>query len=181
MRRTLAPLALALAVCLLARAAHAQVPVPVSPGARVRVQTHDGDPQVGTVSRVSADTLYFRGERTGQVEPLHVLGLRHVEVSEGRPGRRGRVVTGAVVGIGAGAVMSNAFGRGCDTPLSPSHGGSCTGGRQTVSMALGVGALGALLGAFVPRRERWRTVLGSAPASIGLAPARRAICVSIGR
>ena len=163
-----------------ARAAGAQAHLPLSEGTRVRVQTQTSNPQVGTVSGFTDDTLYFRSERTGQVQALHVARLRRVEVSEGKGNRLRSTAIGAAGGLGAGAVMSTAFGRGCDTALSPTR-GTCNGGRQTLSLALEIGALGALIGAVVPLHERWRRVLAPHAASLHLSPARREIGLALRR
>jgi hypothetical protein len=152
---------LAVVLTLLARTA-AAAQAPVAEGTRVRLQVRTGSLHVGVVDRLSGDTVYLRGDRTGGVQPYPASTLRRVEVSLGRRNRGRAAAVGGLIGLAVGGAMAAAFGHGCGVQASNTSGSGpyrCGGSRQTVSLVAGMGALGAVVGAAVPPRERWRTVL----------------------
>ncbi|MDB4951715.1 MAG: hypothetical protein JWM27_4364 [Gemmatimonadetes bacterium] len=135
---------------------------PIAGGTRVRVQTLGGNPLVGTVDRFSPDTLFVRSERTGRLAEFPSARLRRVEVSAGRRTRGRAALVGGAVGLVVGSAMAAAFGHGCSVTINDGSGDApyrCGGRRQTLSLVLGIGAVGAGVGAAAPPRERWRPVL----------------------
>ena len=162
-RLSIIPLAV-LAVTPLTRVT-AQEPPPVKVGDRVRV-THSCVARAraaglrcrtdaGTVAALSADSLVLDDQ--GTYLPVPIIAMTKLEASRGQKSRVGRGAgIGFLVGAGLGAGVGFAFGKG----LEDAHLCDC----HTVMMAvggLGVGALGALLGAAAgagSKTERWEEV-----------------------
>jgi len=164
--RTLLPgrmLVVAIALVLAGRApAHAQLrPDHFMGGVKVRVTTPDlaRDRTVGTVSHVSADTLYLT--RAGELSAaLPLEQIRSVEVSRGIDRARG-VLRGAVAGAVVGALSFGLY-----EAASPSKCDYCPqtlSGKVTLQ-AIGGGVLGAFVGAPIGaavEKRRWSLVWSS--------------------
>ncbi len=128
---------------------------PLRPGARVRVQTQAGVPLVGTLERLTVDSLSWVAERTGRLRVIPLDSLRRVEVSRGRPSRARKALFGAVIGGAVGTAMGMAYASGCDNASN----GTCRD-RSATTARLGLqgAALAGVLGYFFPGSERWRQV-----------------------
>jgi hypothetical protein len=86
--------------------------------------------------------------------------IAQYEVSKGRASRRRNVLIGVLVGGGLGAVIGFAAGSACHEEPSQGFGfGNCymaAEGGGVIGLMFGAGG-GALIGALVPRHERWST------------------------
>jgi hypothetical protein len=178
-RRTSMALVLGLATLAAGRPATAEEAKAVVPGSRVRVTTSEHR-FVGRLVGLQGETIVLeraKGE-TLDIRRADVLGL---EVSQ-RPGRRLRGgVIGALVGLGAAAVIGVAGGDNCSSApstnpglpgLSATFDSICFGHGETAAISgiLAVPA-GALLGALIAPGEKWRPA-GAADLSVQAGPSR---------
>lgn len=141
---------------------HAQISIPVSEGERVRIETKDSDrPLVGTVNRLSADTLFFTDDK----ERSHAVATSSIwsaEVSLGKGLSGHNMAFGALVG--ATAMFFYSFRS--DPLLAP-------------IIYAPVGALaGAVAGALTPE-ERWERIEVRKDVRFGLIPSTRGVGVQI--
>jgi hypothetical protein len=124
----------------------------LAPGNRVRV--HLSQPRrtvIGTVARVSQDTLVILPQDARTELVLPAANVRKLELSLGRRSHTGK---GALLGFIAGGV-------GVSIALAALCAGECIGGGVIIvpaGGAVGGAILGAGIGALI-RSDRWREVL----------------------
>ena len=149
-----------LAVAPFSSATTQQQPPPVKPGDRVRIGVCTpvcGTRVTGSVLELRSDALLVKSERSGDTLQVALASLGMVEVSRGQKSRVGKgALIGVLVGVGLGAGVGFAVGKGLeDDNVCDCHpAGMAVGG-------LGVGALGALIGAGVgaaTKSDRWEEV-----------------------
>ena len=137
-------------------------------GQRVRLVLLAGDPLVGRLLEVGADS--FRLARPGEARTIPASDVRRVELSVGRHSHAGR---GAVIG----AVVGGALGL-----LAVASAGDdyyYTDGEK-VAGAVGITAMGAGVGALIgglTHSERWQELsdVRSSGVSLIVAPASRSV------
>jgi len=133
------------------------------PGARVRVTVprDSRDPYVGTLDRLSSDSLTLRIESRAPVLTLPLTRVRRIEVSAGETSK---VVTGGAIGFGVGATASLLFLAGfCSDPDTLCGGDEWL--RAFAFIALPSTLVGAGIGLLI-RTERWREVELAPPAAL---------------
>ena len=81
----------------------------IAPGARIRVETSNGDLVMGRVAMVRGDSLWLRAVRTDSLTVYSGASVRQYEISLGkdrwRGARRGAAITGAISLIAVGLVL----------------------------------------------------------------------------
>jgi hypothetical protein len=172
-------LVLGLATLAAGRSAAAEEAKAVVPGSRVRVTTSEHR-FAGRLVALQGETIVLEREKgqTLDIRRADVLGL---EVSQ-RPGRKLRgAAIGALVGLGAAAVIGVAGGDACSPEVSPNPGlpglgvsvdSICFGhGEVTVISGILTVPAGALLGALIAPGEKWRPA-GVADVSVQAGPSR---------
>lgn len=97
MKRILTGMAVSLA-CSLSAAAQSVDPVGISAGARVRVRVDEGPPVIGSVVRLTPETLELADSRSA-VRLVNTSSLTSFEVSRGRPVHGNRLAKGALKGF----------------------------------------------------------------------------------
>lgn len=149
---------LVIAMCavgiLLPSGTRAQTGDLVSTGARVRVVAvrFARLPTIATVAGWRGDSLLL-DVSGGPRLPVSLASIASLEVSRGR---KSKLVTGAVVGLGVGTAATAAFlGMFCNDPDTLCEADEVW--RAFVLIALPTSAAGALIGAAV-RVERWEPV-----------------------
>lgn len=149
--------ALALTVLLLATPGTlaAQRADDLTPGTRIRVSAPRTslDPYVGSLVRLSAESVTLAVESGESALTLRLARVRRIEVSGGE---KPKVVTGAAIGFGVGAAASLLFLAGfCSDP------DTVCGGDEWLTafavIALPPTVVGAGIGLLI-RTERWREV-----------------------
>ena len=120
----------------------------VTAGERVRVAQAGEVPLIGTVTEATDQGFSVGRRHFTYAETLRL---------DRSVGRRGHALTGAAVGLGAGAVATVLFlGAFCDAGDSPCQGDEVV--RAATVFALPPTAVGALIGALV-KTDRWESVL----------------------
>jgi hypothetical protein len=176
----LAALAL-LAAPPLTRPAAAQ---PIAPDTRVRITaTGAKRPVVGLLRAVGADTVAVHDAAGRPFAWIARSEVHRFEVSRGRESRgaarRRGALRGALIGVGAGALLGG-LGDTCrDRDGDPR---TCedevSAGGQVAGAAAAAGAVGALIGGLVARpRERWTAA--ELPARVGVVPFGRGGAMAI--
>jgi hypothetical protein len=144
----------------------AQVSIPVSEGERVRIESRDSDrPLVGTVNRLSADTLFVTDDRE-RSHSIATSSIWSAEVSLGKGLSGHNMAVGAFVGA---AAMSTYLIISDPSPLL----------LVEMFLYVPVGALGgAVAGALTPE-ERWERIEVRKDVRFGLIPSARGVGVQI--
>lgn len=136
----------------------------VSQGARVKLfPSQPGAKTItGNITDLMSDTLVVVPEGGGDPLTFDRLGLRKIEVSQGKKGN-------ALLGLGVGTAVGAAFALiACETSDSGCwiDGTNYTAGVTAV-FAVGLGGLGAGVGALI-KTERWKEAEMLAPPPVAL-------------
>ena len=180
-------IAVIVSILAVAATAGAQAPT-VAPGTRVRVQRGYSlwnDPVarysivIGSLVRADWDSVVV--SREGQLVAIPRADVSALAVKVGERPRGPRVLGGAAIGLGVGALTGMA--------LVAASGDECDSGSYCMSQdeamgaaALLVGVLGMSVGAIVgvaTSGERWRYVALPAPARVGLMPTSRGVAIQL--
>ena len=131
-------------------------PSTIVPGSRIRI-TELGASKLrsGTVVAADASTVVLKLDTGGETAHFPLVGLSHLEVSQGQKGHIGAgVALGGLVGAGMGVLIGASSG---DSEGIPSEASAAIG----VGVGAGIGMLvGGLIGSTV-KSENWEAVPSS--------------------
>ena len=145
----------ALVICARSTAAQNALPAPQA-GARLRIYlANDSATKRGTLEQITRDTLFFRPCSNCAVVSTPRAAVNRFEVNAG-PG--GRPLTGAALGLLAGAAIGAFVVAPCPHGNAGADGPGCGLGQSlaTVNCAFVGLVLGTAVGAWLLPRDRWR-------------------------
>ncbi len=164
-----------LAVALLALA-HSALAAQ-EPGGRIRLATSAGNPQVGRLVALTADSVRI-ADSAGAEQGFARNDLRRLELSMGRKSSVGRGVgRGALIGTALGLMLGVLASSEDGSIANPCNGAACVAVGAAGGAMWGV-AIGAAVGA-LSKHEAWQP-LGRVNVRPQLHPATRSAGLSVG-